>query len=94
MVLQVVGYGAPVLLLGGGGYHPANTARCWTRIMADLTNSAISPEIPDTDPFFLAYGPDYEISVSPGCIKNANTTEELEQLLQEVEYNIDQLPSY
>jgi histone deacetylase 8 len=82
-----------VLLLGGGGYHQANTARCWVRIMADLTATTIPTEIPDTDPFFLSYGPDYEISVSPGCIKNANSPQAVEQLLQMIEQNLDQLPN-
>jgi histone deacetylase 8 len=91
--VQVVSHGVAVLVLGGGGYNPANTARCWARIVADLTDTAISAEIPDTDPFFLAYGPDYEISVSPGCIRNANSAEAVENLLQRVEKNLDQLPS-
>lgn len=91
-VKQVVKYGAPVLLLGGGGYHLANTARCWAQVMADLTATTIPTEIPDTDPFFLSYGPDYEISINPGCIKNANSAEAVEQLLQKIEQNLDQLP--
>jgi hypothetical protein len=90
---QVVAHGVPVLVLGGGGYHPANTARCWARIVADLTDTALAAEIPDTDPFFLAYGPDYEIAVSSGCIRNANSAEAVEDLLQRVEKNLDQLPS-
>ena len=86
--------GAPVLLLGGGGYHPANTARCWARVMADLTGSTLPSEIPDSDLFFLAYGPGYEVTISPGCIKNANSTEAVEQLMQSIELNLDQLPRY
>ncbi|XP_037832514.1 histone deacetylase 8 isoform X1 [Kryptolebias marmoratus] len=37
----------PTLLLGGGGYNLANTARCWTYLTGVVLGKTLSSEIPD-----------------------------------------------
>jgi len=77
-VQQVVALGLPVLLLGGGGYNIPNTVRCWTKIMADLVDVPLCDDVPDEDPFFLSYGPDFTLSISPGTLTDANSGEYVE----------------
>ncbi|XP_011604923.2 histone deacetylase 8 isoform X2 [Takifugu rubripes] len=43
----VLGWRLPTLLLGGGGYNLANTARCWTYLTAVVLGKSLSSEIPD-----------------------------------------------
>uniref|UniRef100_A0A8C4HTS5 Histone deacetylase 8 n=1 Tax=Dicentrarchus labrax TaxID=13489 RepID=A0A8C4HTS5_DICLA len=43
----VLGWQLPTLLLGGGGYNLANTARCWTYLTAAVLGKTLSSEIPD-----------------------------------------------
>ncbi|KAB0398689.1 hypothetical protein E2I00_010113, partial [Balaenoptera physalus] len=35
------------LILGGGGYNLANTARCWTYLTGVILGKTLSSEIPD-----------------------------------------------
>ena len=37
----------PTLLLGGGGYHPANVARCWALLTATVLRRQLPSDIPD-----------------------------------------------
>jgi acetoin utilization deacetylase AcuC-like enzyme len=59
----------PMLVLGGGGYHPPSTARCWALILARLCGIIPPTVIADnsdpnssTDSSFLQFGdrPDFE----------------------------------
>jgi hypothetical protein len=71
----VLSFATPVLLLGGGGYQPANTARCWTLLTATaagidlraesdraVDNQAHNVNIPDHS-FFNHYAPSYQLDV-------------------------------
>ena len=52
--------GAPMLLLGGGGYCPANCARAWATITASLAGAALHPEAPvPSHQELLCYGPSF-----------------------------------
>ncbi|XP_067378807.1 histone deacetylase 8 isoform X2 [Channa argus] len=44
---HVLQWQLPTLLLGGGGYNLANTARCWTYLTSVLLGKTLSSEIPD-----------------------------------------------
>lgn len=82
----------PVLLLGGGGYNIPNSVRCWTRITADLLDIVLPEEIPDSDPYFLEYGPDFTFNISPTNVKNSNTDQEVEQILNDIKINMKNIP--
>jgi len=90
-VVKVVDVGLPVLLLGGGGYNIANSVRCWLQVTADLVGSTVPEDIPDEDPFFLQYGPDFVTQVSPGPIKNSNSPEYVAALLKSIKDNLKNL---
>nr|XP_022288958.1 histone deacetylase 8-like [Crassostrea virginica] len=80
----------PTLVLGGGGYHSPNTARCWTHLTAILCGRKIPPEIPDHK-FFMRYGPDYELPITPGNRKNMNSRESLQRIHNTIIENLNKL---
>jgi len=90
-VQTVVKADKPVLLLGGGGYNIPNSVRCWTRITSDLVGLELSDQIPDTDPYFLEYGPDFTLAVTPTNVKNSNTKKNIEDLLDFVKDNLNKI---
>jgi acetoin utilization protein AcuC len=36
-----------IVALGGGGYNPANVARCWTLVAASLSEATLTNDLPD-----------------------------------------------
>ena len=87
-VERVVSYNLPTLILGGGGYNPANTARLWTQITATVLGAELDDDIPDEDHFFTNYGPDFQLTISPGCVRNKNKQEDVNKLLETLNRNI------
>lgn len=85
--------GLPLIVLGGGGYNIPNTARCWTLLTAIALGCEIDNDIPDTDPFFLTYGPSYEMRIDPGFRKDENISSEVDILLQQVRKHLNLLDS-
>uniref|UniRef100_A0A3P9P1R5 Histone deacetylase 8 n=1 Tax=Poecilia reticulata TaxID=8081 RepID=A0A3P9P1R5_POERE len=77
-LLHVLQWQLPTLLLGGGGYNLANTARCWTFLTATVLGKTLSSEIPDHE-FFTEYGPDYSLEISPSCRPDRNDSKHLER---------------
>ena len=67
--------------------------RCWTRITADLLDCPLAEDIPDSDPFFLRYGPGYGLDVTPGLSRNCNTEEYLTAVLEGVRANLENICS-
>ena len=65
--------------------------RCWTRITSDLVGMDLSDQIPDTDPYFLEYGPDFTLAVTPTNVKNSNTKKNIEDLLDFVKDNLNKI---
>lgn len=92
-VTKVVEVGLPVLLLGGGGYNIPNTVKCWTRVTCDLTDHEMPEDVPEEDPFFLKYGPDYTTAVDPGLINNKNTEAYMNEILKAAVQNIEMIES-
>ena len=87
-VKRVMSYQLPTLILGGGGYNPANTARLWTQITATILGADLDDDIPDEDHFFTKYGPDFQLSITPGCVRNKNKQEDVDQLIETLNRNI------
>jgi len=80
-VREVRRTGLPLLLLGGGGYHPANAARLWTAVTAAVVGVELDSDIPDTDQYFEHYGPDFTLEVGRGSRRNMNREEEVRSML-------------
>ncbi|XP_023226182.1 histone deacetylase 8-like isoform X1 [Centruroides sculpturatus] len=78
----------PLLVLGGGGYNFWNAARCWCYLTGVLLGIELNPDIPDHK-FFLNYGPDYELNITPGNRPDKNSNEYIEQLVKTVLGNLD-----
>lgn len=65
--------------------------RCWAKVTADILEVPLPEDIPDTDLFFLQYGPDYTFKISPGMRKNTNTAEYVKNLVNHVCENLQKL---
>ncbi|XP_021344195.1 histone deacetylase 8-like, partial [Mizuhopecten yessoensis] len=46
-VYFLLDWALPTLLLGGGGYHHTNTARCWTFLTSVAVGKKLPSDIPD-----------------------------------------------
>ncbi|XP_023653366.2 histone deacetylase 8 isoform X1 [Paramormyrops kingsleyae] len=77
----------PTLLLGGGGYNLANTARCWTYLTGVILGRSLASEIPDHE-FFTEYGPDYSLEISPSCRPDRNETQQLDRVISTIKGNL------
>ncbi|XP_058052754.1 histone deacetylase 8 isoform X2 [Ahaetulla prasina] len=65
---------------GIGGYHLANTARCWTYLTGVILGKTLPSEIPDHE-FFTEYGPDYVLEITPSCRPDRNEPQRIQELL-------------
>lgn len=56
-VKRILDFKKPTMLVGGGGYHHPDTARCWTLLtaLASGVDSNEFKEIPESDEFFEEY---------------------------------------
>ena len=89
---KVLRLAKPTLLLGGGGYNPANAARFWTFLTGLLVRGEDLPsDIPDCDPYFEEYGPSFEIDLLPGQRRNCNSKEDIDDLLEETFRNLEEI---
>lgn len=92
----------PLLVLGGGGYHHANTSRCWAYLTGILTGTylvvliiiiysgiTLDQNIPDHD-FFHKYGPDFSLRVQPANQTGSNQ-ESLKHIKEKVLANLDRI---
>ncbi|BET00655.1 Hypothetical protein NTJ_13473 [Nesidiocoris tenuis] len=82
----------PTMILGGGGYNIANTARCWAYLTALVIDCEISTDIPEHD-FFSMYGPSYELTITPSHRKDSNSQDYVEKILNQIEENLSALRS-
>jgi len=90
-VEDVLAVGVPVMILGGGGYNLPNTAKLWASLTGTVVNTTMEKDIPDTDHFFLEYGPDFQLEISKGCVRNRNTREKVDELIKTVKGNIENI---
>ncbi|XP_072178285.1 histone deacetylase 8-like [Diadema setosum] len=89
-VSRVLSWKLPTLLLGGGGYNLANTARCWSYLTAQVLGQKLPSEIPEHE-FFLEYGPGYQLEVCPAHYTNYNTAEYLDHVAQTITDNLQNI---
>jgi len=89
-VRYLMNWNLPLLLLGGGGYNVNNAARCWTYLTAVALNQQLPLDIPEHE-YFPAYGPDYQLNISPGRRHDMNTKEDLVNLLNTVSGNLKRI---
>ena len=54
----------------------------------DPSIGALSQDIPDSDPFFPDYGPSFELSVTQGLRPNLNSTQEMDDILEQAFGNL------
>jgi len=92
---EVLTTNVPLLLLGGGGYVPANAARLWTVLTSTSLQKYnphyLDPDIPDEDPFFSKYGPDFQLTLSPGCCRNKNDPVKVNEMTDHLKERIGNL---
>ncbi|OTF83938.1 hypothetical protein BLA29_001449 [Euroglyphus maynei] len=84
---------SPLMILGGGGYNFANTAKLWTLITAQVLDQQLDRNIPDHD-FFLYYGPDYDLSITESMLPNENDPKEYNAKLEKILSNIEKIPAF
>ena len=48
-----------------------------------VSNQELSTDIPDCDPYFSNYGPSFELSLNPGRRPNMNSSESVDDILEE-----------
>ncbi|XP_074924793.1 histone deacetylase 8 isoform X6 [Chelonoidis abingdonii] len=75
------------LILGGGGYNLANTARCWTYLTGVILGRTLPSEIPDHE-FFTKYGPDYVLEITPSCRPDRNEPHKVQEILSIIKGNL------
>ncbi|CAG2164773.1 unnamed protein product, partial [Oppiella nova] len=76
-IKYLISMNKPLILLGGGGYHPLNTARLWAALTACALNETLDNDIPDHS-CFLAYRPSYELNIEAGLRPNLNSKQYIE----------------
>ncbi|XP_030636494.1 histone deacetylase 8 isoform X2 [Chanos chanos] len=86
-LLHILQWELPTLLLGGGGYNLANTARCWTYLTGTVLGQTLASEIPDHE-FFTEYGPDYSLEISPSCRPDRNESQQLDRVISTIKGNL------
>ncbi len=61
-----------MLVLGGGGYNQANTARIWTAVTAALLDHPISSDVPESCQHFSHFGPNFSLVIEPSLQPDNN----------------------
>uniref|UniRef100_A0A2C9JYC4 Histone deacetylase n=1 Tax=Biomphalaria glabrata TaxID=6526 RepID=A0A2C9JYC4_BIOGL len=87
-VCYMLTWNLPTVLLGGGGYHFPNTAKCWTFLTALAAGKKLPVDIPEHE-HFLDYGPSYELTTSPGNKRDLNTDQYLANIVSTIEKNLN-----
>lgn len=88
---QVLNLKKPTLVLGGGGYHIANTARCWAYLSSVVVGATLNTDIPEHE-LFTIYGPTFELPVSISNRKDTNTIEYINKLKETISLNLQKIP--
>ncbi|GFR66354.1 histone deacetylase [Elysia marginata] len=89
-VCFVLAWNLPTLLLGGGGYNFASTAKCWTFLTALAARRKLPLEIPEHENL-LAYGPDYQMTTTVGNKRDCNSKQYLMNLVAKILKNLEKI---
>ncbi|KAJ2711121.1 Histone deacetylase 8 [Coemansia spiralis] len=86
VVERILGWGRPVLLLGGGGYNRADCARTWARLTAVAcgTSVAATTDVPDHR-FVGEYAPGFDMATALPTIADENTHESVGAAIQAIQ---------
>ncbi|KRZ09921.1 Histone deacetylase 1 [Trichinella zimbabwensis] len=84
----VISKNIPLILLGGGGYRPANAARCWTLETAIALEEELPISIPEIESYEY-FAPEFRLEISPVSIENKNTSNYINDILQRVLKNVN-----
>jgi len=83
-VMTVARENLPTLVLGGGGYYPSGTARCWTYITSLLARLKLNPQLPD-HPSYVEHPPPFSLHTSPLSTRpNLNHKEHLAKVAADI----------
>ena len=78
---NVLAWDLPTLVLGGGGYHEANTARLWTMLTAEAAGVDLEDDIPSACKNFDVFGPTFRLTPEPAFgIRDENSPEYVEDV--------------
>ncbi len=73
-------FGAPLLVLGGGGYTVHNVSRCWTYETSVLVGAEVPNELPQTM-YDAWFGDDYTLHPAiVGKVENQNSPQSLQRI--------------
>ena len=86
----IANWDLPTLFLGGGGYHEANVARCWTQLTASILDTPLPEDVPEHD-FFPFYGPNFDFNTEKSFRKDLNSKEYLDDIIRKVTFNLKML---
>ena len=85
-IKQIISLDKPMLLLGGGGYNIADTARLWTSITGVCLDEILDNDIPEHN-YFSYYGPDFTLETWAGNRVNKNSQIYIDSILDYIEHN-------
>eukprot|EP01117_Protostelium_nocturnum_P001362 TRINITY_DN11676_c0_g1_i1.p1 TRINITY_DN11676_c0_g1~~TRINITY_DN11676_c0_g1_i1.p1 ORF type:complete len:189 (-),score=39.55 TRINITY_DN11676_c0_g1_i1:52-618(-) len=77
----------PTVILGGGGYHNANTARCWAFLTSLIADVSLNENIPEHS-YFDKYGPSFQLSLSTSGKPNLNSEEHCKNIIDQITQNL------
>ena len=89
-VRHVLGWKLPVLVLGGGGYHNADSARCYAAITAEVLGAPLPADVPEHD-HLHHYGSDFKMCTKASPMEDLNTEESLAEVRETVLGNLRRL---
>lgn len=90
IVRHILEYKKPALLLGGGGYHSANAARCWTYLTSVALATEISSDIPEHE-YYTEYMPETILEIPTANIPNKNQDQYIQEMLEQSYSILDQI---
>ncbi|KAG4306086.1 hypothetical protein PORY_000074 [Pneumocystis oryctolagi] len=70
-----------LLIFGGGGYENTVVSRCYAFLTSVILDIEIPNDIPEHD-FFEFYGPDFELLLDQGNMKDENTEEYIQNAIK------------
>jgi len=80
-VRRVLDSSAKVLLLGGGGYSPVNTARAWALLTSVACGAPLALDTPiPTHAGFPMYAPSFTLDVPAGNVRDENSDDYLTEI--------------
>ncbi|KAH9177824.1 Arginase/deacetylase [Lactarius sanguifluus] len=80
-VQRILDSSAKVLLLGGGGYSPTNTARAWALLTSIACRAPLALDTPiPTHAAFPMYAPSFTLDVPAGNLRDENSDDYLTEI--------------